>query len=184
MLDYPSSRGIPINRIDSHSLRIGGANALIACMLFRQVDSKDGALARGDFRRACLRACRSVLALSTWKEECFVQHGSFSSTGRIRRVGTGHGVNHKKARAQTTSAGLSAAHTTFWGTTHSGNGWVYILHQFSFYIKTMLATNTDNKQRAYKLCRHPMTMPRFCTRDSSGGPPDTVSHRHSLCGGC
>jgi hypothetical protein len=28
MLDYPSSRGIPINRIDTHSLRIGGANAL------------------------------------------------------------------------------------------------------------------------------------------------------------
>ena len=28
MLDYPSSRGIPIDRIDTHSLHIGGANAL------------------------------------------------------------------------------------------------------------------------------------------------------------
>jgi hypothetical protein len=28
MLDYPASRGIPIERIDTHSLRIGGANAL------------------------------------------------------------------------------------------------------------------------------------------------------------
>jgi hypothetical protein len=28
VLDYPASRGIPINRIDTHSLRIGGANAL------------------------------------------------------------------------------------------------------------------------------------------------------------
>ncbi len=28
MLDYPSSRGIPIDRIDTHSLRIGGAFAL------------------------------------------------------------------------------------------------------------------------------------------------------------
>jgi hypothetical protein len=27
-LDYPASRGIPIDRIDTHSLRIGGANAL------------------------------------------------------------------------------------------------------------------------------------------------------------
>jgi hypothetical protein len=28
VLDYPSQRGIPIDRIDTHSLRIGGANAL------------------------------------------------------------------------------------------------------------------------------------------------------------
>ena len=28
LLDYPVSRGIPIDRIDTHSLRIGGANAL------------------------------------------------------------------------------------------------------------------------------------------------------------
>jgi hypothetical protein len=28
VLDYPASGGIPINRIDTHSLRIGGANAL------------------------------------------------------------------------------------------------------------------------------------------------------------
>ena len=27
-LDYPSSKGIPIERIDTHSLRCGGANAL------------------------------------------------------------------------------------------------------------------------------------------------------------
>jgi hypothetical protein len=27
-LEYPSRRGIPIDRIDMHSLRIGGANAL------------------------------------------------------------------------------------------------------------------------------------------------------------
>jgi hypothetical protein len=28
VLDYPAARGIPIDRIDTHSLRIGGANAL------------------------------------------------------------------------------------------------------------------------------------------------------------
>ena len=27
-LDYPATRGIPVDRIDTHSLRIGGANAL------------------------------------------------------------------------------------------------------------------------------------------------------------
>jgi hypothetical protein len=27
-LDYPTTKGIPINRIDTHSLRSGGANAL------------------------------------------------------------------------------------------------------------------------------------------------------------
>ena len=38
MLDYPSSRGIPIDRIDTHSLRIGGANALsLAGYLDRQI---------------------------------------------------------------------------------------------------------------------------------------------------
>jgi hypothetical protein len=42
VLDYPKGRGIPINRIDTHSLRIGGANALSLAGCSKQQIQKMG----------------------------------------------------------------------------------------------------------------------------------------------
>jgi hypothetical protein len=42
VLDYPSQRGIPIDRVDTHSLRIGGANALSLAGYSKQQIQKMG----------------------------------------------------------------------------------------------------------------------------------------------
>ncbi len=50
-LEYPTIKGIPIERVNTHSLRSGGANALaLAGYLDTQIQ-KNGTLARGHVQR-------------------------------------------------------------------------------------------------------------------------------------
>jgi hypothetical protein len=83
VLDYPATRGIPIDLIDTHSLRIGGANALsLAGYSDRQIQ-KMGRW-RGEtfkeyvreqlsnFSEGMSRSMKQCFGLSTLKEVCFM----------------------------------------------------------------------------------------------------------------
>ncbi len=51
VLEYPTVKGISIDRIDTHSLRSGSANALFPLWLLRYPNSKDGMVARCHVQR-------------------------------------------------------------------------------------------------------------------------------------
>ena len=46
MLDYPGQKGIPIDRIDTHSLRIGGRHHIGFVWVYRHPDTEDGKVAQ------------------------------------------------------------------------------------------------------------------------------------------
>ena len=74
VLDYPLARGIPIDRIDTHSLRIGGANALSLARKWGDGEVKLSwstfPIAWRNFQRECQRRWQNVLDMFVLKEEC------------------------------------------------------------------------------------------------------------------
>ncbi len=50
ILDYPLAKGISIERIDTHSLHSGGANALSPCRFLRYSHPKNGPMERGNIQ--------------------------------------------------------------------------------------------------------------------------------------
>jgi hypothetical protein len=51
LLNYPTCKGIPVERVDTHSLRGGGANALALVWLFGNGNPKNGTMERGHVQR-------------------------------------------------------------------------------------------------------------------------------------
>ena len=49
VLNYPELRGIPVERVDTQSLRSGGANALGVSGIYENTNSENGTLERSDF---------------------------------------------------------------------------------------------------------------------------------------
>jgi hypothetical protein len=75
-LDYPMAKGIPVDRINTHSLWSGGTNTLFS-RVFIHPDPKNGSMAGSNFQRiyplrACMFLCRNVDGHE--KEIQFCQH--------------------------------------------------------------------------------------------------------------
>ena len=60
ILEYPEMKGIPIDQIDTHSLRSGGADAL-SLWLLRQGDSKNGLLEEQHLQRIYQQSTLAIL---------------------------------------------------------------------------------------------------------------------------
>jgi hypothetical protein len=60
VLEYPERRGIPIKRIDTHSLQIGGANALHLAGYSDREIQKMGSWRSETFKRIFLKECRGA----------------------------------------------------------------------------------------------------------------------------
>ena len=61
-LKYPTIKGIPIERVNTHSLRSGGANALaLAGYSDTHSNPKNGSLARGHAQRICPKRASMLL---------------------------------------------------------------------------------------------------------------------------
>ena len=52
-LDYPNTKNIPINRIDTHSFRAGGGKCSTPCRIHRFANTKNWVMERGHFERIC-----------------------------------------------------------------------------------------------------------------------------------
>ena len=68
VLAYPS-RGFPIERIDTHSLRSGGGECLIAGWVLRSPNSENGAMERRNFQRVHPRRVACFLGRHVTRHE-------------------------------------------------------------------------------------------------------------------